>query len=264
MQKRKIAIICATSISTLVVAKPSNWYVGGSVTHNGKTETEVPDSAFGASMKMGYQLSPTWAIETSTGTYGQLDMLMTNNAQKRMRREPRYRTDLSLLGYLPISRRYKLYGGLGAMMENNDWSSVSQIGIRYNLDKHWSIDLGYKFIFTQDPEYKLQSLGLSARYRLPSTNRVQKYPTYDDMNATSTTQISHEVVSPPEKKTVPRADCKPKPYHVTFGDWLYKIANEHQITFAELKAVNNGFKDLNNINIIYPGQVIKVPNLQCK
>lgn len=46
------------AISSVAVAEPTNWYVGGSLTHNGKTDTEFSDSSFGWGIKLGYQISP--------------------------------------------------------------------------------------------------------------------------------------------------------------------------------------------------------------
>ncbi|MFH0271295.1 outer membrane beta-barrel protein [Vibrio jasicida] len=125
-----IGVIAA--ISSVAVAEPTNWYVGGTLTHNGKTDTELSDSSFGGGIKLGYQISPTWAIEASTGSYGQLDMLKVGEYRNTTQNISRYGTDLTLLGTLPLSKRYKLYGGLGMISENGEFSPIAQIGVRYD------------------------------------------------------------------------------------------------------------------------------------
>lgn len=263
MKERAVIIVLATSLSTFAAEQPSNWYAGGTITHNGKTETGEPDSSFGGSLTLGYQLSPTWAIETSTGFYGQLDIVKPGEYRDTIQNQSRYATDLSLLGNAPLSKRYKLYGGLGAMRESNDLSPIAQLGVRYDLSKRWSFNFGYKFIFNQASEYKLQSLGFGAQYHFQKTNIDVVTPVYNDLEVVSKIQTNKASKSEVAKEKAENNICKTEIYHVKSGDWLYKIASIHNVSFTELKTANAHFEAFKNINVIYPEQVIKIPNLQC-
>ncbi|WP_104024506.1 LysM peptidoglycan-binding domain-containing protein [Vibrio hyugaensis] len=249
--------------SSVAIAEPTNWYVGGSLTHNGKTDTEFSDSSFGGGIKLGYQLSPTWAIEASTGTYGQLDMLKVGEYRNTTQNISRYGTDLSLLGTLPLSKRYKLYGGLGMISENDELSPIAQIGIRYELNPLWAFNFGYKFLSSQEPDYKLQSLGFGIQYRFQNTNTQVPSPVYDEIQVASETQTDKQVISVMEY-TDRDTECKANIYRVKEGDWLYKIASQHHISFTELMSANDSFKALPNIDVIYPEETVIIPNLLCE
>ena len=249
--------------SSVAIAEPTNWYVGGSLTHNGKTDTEFSDSAFGGEIKLGYQISPIWAIEASTGSYGQLDMLKVGEYRNTTQNTSRYGTDLSLLGTLPLSKRYKLYGGLGMILENDELSPIAQIGVRYDLNSFWAFNFGYKFISSQEPDYKLQSLGFGIQYRFQSTNTQAPSPAYDDIQVVSETQTDKQAI-PIMEYTDRGTKCKVNVYRVKEGDWLYKIASRHNIPFTELMSANDGFKTLRDIDVIYPNDTVIIPNLQCR
>ncbi|MGL4828356.1 MAG: LysM peptidoglycan-binding domain-containing protein [Vibrio sp.] len=251
------------SISTVAIAKPTNWYVGGSLSHNGKTDTELPDSAFGGGIKLGYEISPAWAIEASTNSYGQLDMIKVGEYRNTTQKISRYGTDLSLLGTLPLSKGYKLYGGLGMISENDEFSPIAQIGVRYALNSLWAFNFGYKFISNQDPDYKLQSLGVGIQYQFQNTNTQTPSPVYDEIQVFSETQTDKQVI-PVTEYTDRDTKCKSNLYHVKEGDWLYKIARQHHISFAELISANDVLKTSRDIDIIYPEETLIIPNLQCQ
>ncbi|CAH1520811.1 LysM domain-containing protein [Vibrio owensii] len=264
MNTRAFFIVCATSLSAFSAEQPSNWYAGGMVTHNGKTETEAPDASFGSAVKFGYQVSPTWAIEASTGFYGKLDMVESGEKRNTKTKESRYATDLSLLGNVPLSKRYQIYGGLGALWESNDLSPIAQLGIRYSLSKQWSFNFGYKFLLNQDDEYKLQSLGFGAQYRFDKENVHVEPPIYEKVNVISNTQQTSDSISEVTTERTQNPQCDTNVYRVQSGDWLYKIAEKHNISYAELKSLNNQFEDLRSNDVIYPDQIINVPNSQCQ
>ncbi|CAE6909171.1 hypothetical protein ACOMICROBIO_NCLOACGD_02022 [Vibrio sp. B1ASS3] len=251
------------AISSVAVAEPTNWYVGGSLTHNGKTDTEFSDSSFGWGIKLGYQISPAWAIEASTGSYGQLDMLKVSEYRNTTQNISRYGTDLSLLGTLPLSKRYKLYGGLGMILENDELSPLAQMGVRYDLNSLWAFNFGYKFISNQDPDYKLQSLGFGIQYRFQNTNTQAPSRVYDQIQVVSETQTDKQMI-PVMEYTDRDTKCKANVYHVKEGDWLYKIASQHHISFTELMSANDGFKTLHDIDVIHPKDTVIIPNLQCQ
>ncbi|WP_054756076.1 LysM peptidoglycan-binding domain-containing protein [Vibrio jasicida] len=251
------------TISSVAVAEPTNWYVGGTLTHNGKTDTELSDSSFGGGIKLGYQISPTWAIEASTGSYGQLDMLKVGEYRNTTQNISRYGTDLSLLGTLPLSKRYKLYGGLGMISENDELSPIAQMGVQYDLNSLWTFNFGYKFISNQNADYKLQSLGFGIQYRFQSTNTQAPPPAYEEIQVVSETQTDKQVI-PVMEYTDRDTKCKANVYRVKEGDWLYKIASQHHISFTELMLANEGFTTLRDIDVIHPKDTVIIPNLQCQ
>lgn len=248
----------ATCITSHASANSSDWYIGGTLTHNVKTETDAPDSSLGGSLALGYYVSTHWAVEGSTGSYGRLNMMTAAEHHHSTQKETRYSSDLSLIGSLSLSKHYKFYGGFGFSKESSNIEPVAQLGIRYDLSKYWRLSLGYKFIINQDPEYKLQSLGLGIQYRLNTASVPVTKPVYDDIHVATKSHNKNASTINAE------STCKPKLYRVKNGDWLYKIARKHNSTLTKLASLNSQFETLENINEIYPGQTIWVPNFQCQ
>lgn len=257
MRTKTFIIACATSFSAISAELPSDWYVGAMMTHNGKTETEKPDASLGTALKLGYKISPTWAIEASTGFYGQLDMITPGQYVRATTKESRYATDLSLLGNVFLSKRYKFYGGLGGVFENNELSPVAQVGIRYDLTTLWSFNFGYKFLLSNEQERKLQSLVIGGQYNFPTSNSNHKPTSYKTIDVKSEKMDSYTKNKNAEKENNKKASIIK--YRVKEGDWLYKIARKNNTTLSELSRINNKFKSIEDINLIYPGWIIFIP-----
>ena len=255
MNTRAFFIVCATSLSAFSAEQPSNWYAGAMITHNGKTETKKPDASFGTALKLGYKISPTWVIEASTGFYGRLDMITPDQDVSATTKESRYATDLSLLRNVFLSKRYKFYGGLGGVFENNDLSPIAQVGIRYDLTKLWSFNFGYKFLLSNEPDRKLQSLVIGGQYNFPTSNSNHKATSYKTIDAKSETMDSYSKNAAKENNK----NASIIKYRIKEGDWLYKIARKNNTTLSELSKINKKFNGIEDINLIYPGWVIFIP-----
>lgn len=57
--------------------------------------------------------------------------------------------------------------------------------------------------------------------------------------------------------TIAWADETYDTYTVKFGDWLSTIAAEYDTSYQKLAEINN----IANVNLIYTGQILKVPKL---
>ncbi|MFQ0976842.1 outer membrane beta-barrel protein [Vibrio campbellii] len=257
MKPSLIWIGLALTYPNLSMAQESNWYVGAGVNHTGKMDSDLSDSSMGGQINVGYEFHPNWAIEASTGYYGNLDMVIPGDYRNTIEEETRYGSDISLLGALSLSQYYNLYGGLGAQVESGDISPIGQLGIQYEYSPSWSIKFGYKFLWASKSEYNLQMLGLGLQYHFarPETD-VEQEPSYDDISVIASTKVP---TSTPEK-TATKTRCTTNTYIVKKGDWLIKIAYQHNLSFSELKAINNDFREIKDLNLIYPNQEVLVPS----
>ncbi|WP_039977349.1 outer membrane beta-barrel protein [Vibrio jasicida] len=255
MRIKIFIIACATSFSAFSAELPSDWYVGAMMTHNGKTETEKPDASFGAALKLGYKISPTWAIEASTGYYGRLDMITPGQYVSATTKDARYATDLSLLGNVFLSKRYKFYGGLGGVFENNELSPIAQVGIRYDLTTLWSFNFGYEFLLSNEQESKLQSLLIGGQYNFPTSNSNHKSTPYKTIDVKSETMDSYSKNAAKENNK----KASIIKYRIKEGDWMYKIARKNNTTLSEIFRINKKLKRIEDINLIYPGWIIFIP-----
>ena len=246
-------------LPSLCLADASPFYIGADVTNAGKTNSEVSDTAFGGQILLGYDLSKTWTIEASTGYYGYIKTMKEPDLPYSEVEEQRFNsTDISLLGTIPLSRNYNFYAGAGSLLEGNTWSPISQLGLEYELDEQLTMKFGYKFIFSDDPEKDMQVLNVGMRYHFPMQHVREPEPfVYDDIKVTST---SERTIYEPKAK---QQSCKPIRYIVKQGDWLIKIAQKQQISFEALNQLNGNFTNLKNINLIYSGDIVLVPNRHC-
>ncbi|CAK2120380.1 outer membrane beta-barrel protein [Vibrio crassostreae] len=256
----KCVIAGVIMLPSLCLADASPFYIGADVTNAGKTNSEVSDTAFGGQILLGYDLSKTWSVEASTGFYGHIKTMKEPDLPYSEVEEQRFNsTDISLLGTIPLSHHYNLYAGAGSLLEGNTWSPISQLGLEYEFDEHLTMKFGYKFIFSDDPEKDLQVLSVGMRYHFPTQNESVPEPVvYDDISVSSTSEMTVY-----EPKLEPQI-CASIRYVVKQDDWLMKIAREHQISFEDFKQLNQGFNDLTDINLIYTGDVVLIPNTHCE
>lgn len=255
----KYAIAGALILPNLCLADTSPFYIGADVTNAGKTNSDVSDNAFGGQILLGYDLSETWSLEASTGYYGHIKTMIEPDYPYSEVIEERFSgTDISLLGSLPLSRQYNLYAGAGALLEGSSWSPITQFGVEYEFNEQLTMKFGYKFVFNNDPEKDLQVLSIGMRYHFPMQHAREPEPfIYDDIEVTSTSERT--IYEPKVEQQI----CKPIRYIVKQGDWLIKIAQKQQISFEALKQLNGNFTYLKNINLIYTGDVVLVPNRHC-
>ena len=259
----KYVIAGALMLPGLCLADASPFYIGADVTNAGKTNSEVSDTAFGGQILLGYDLSKTWSVEASTGFFGHIKTIKEPDFPYSEVEEQRFNsTDISLLGTIPLSRHYNLYAGAGSLLESSTWSPIGQFGVAYEFDEQLSLKFGYKFIFSDDPEKDLQVLSVGMRYHFPTQNESVPEPiVYDDIYVSSTSEVTvyePEVVAEVEPQT-----CETVRYIVKKDDWLIKIAHNHHISFEELKKHNHSFTDLTDIDLIYSGDIVLLPNEHC-
>ncbi|WP_454442861.1 outer membrane beta-barrel protein [Vibrio bathopelagicus] len=241
-------------------ADASPFYIGADVINAGKTNSEISDTAFGGQILLGYDLSKTWSLEASTGYYGHIKTMEEPDLPYSEITEEKFNgTDISLLGTLPLSRHYNLYAGAGSLLEGGAWSPISQLGVEYEFNESLTMKFGYKFIFSDEPEKDLQVLSVGMRYHFPAQNVAEPEPIiYDDISVSSTSEVT--IYEPNIESQV----CKTTRYIVKQGDWLMKIARNHQISFEKLKQLNRSFTDVKNIDLIYSGDVVLIPNTYCE
>ena len=259
----KSFIAGALVLPSLCLAGASPFYIGADVTNAGKTNSEVSDTAFGGQILLGYDLTKTWSVEASTGYYGHIKTMKEPDLPYSEVEEQRFNsTDISLLGTIPLSRHYNLYAGAGSLLEGNTWSPIGQFGVEYEFDEQLSLKFGYKFIFSDDPEKDLQVLSVGMRYHFPTQNESVPEPiVYDDISISSTSEVT--VYEPKVVDEVEPQTCEAVRYIVKKDDWLIKIAHNHHISFEELKKHNHSFTDLTDIDLIYSGDIVLLPNKHC-
>lgn len=258
MNKSYLYVTSALVLSNSCFAETSPFYIGADISNAGKTNSEVSDTAFGGQILLGYDLSETWSAEASMGSYGNLDTIKEGEYRNTVEKEKFSATDISLLGSIPLSHRYDLYGGIGMQQQGNDWAPIGQVGVHYQLNDLWKVKFGYKFILSEDSEKDLQVLSFGVRYHFPKNeSRAPENVDYDEISVASTSKM---VVYEPIDPVMP---CEPSTYLVQQDDWLIKIALRHKIDFKELKRLNHGFTRIDDINLIYPGDVVLIPNNQC-
>ena len=256
----KSFIAGALVLPSLCLANASPIYIGVDVTNAGKTNSEVSDAAFGGQILLGYDLTKTWSVEASTGYYGHIKTMKEPDLPYSEVEEQRFNSiDISLLGTIPLSRHYNLYAGMGSLWESDTWSPISQLGVEYEFNDQLTMKFGYKFIFSADSEKDLQILTLGVRYHFPAQNVTEPEPlVYDDISVSSTSEMA--VYEPKAELQT----CQPIRYIVKQDDWLIKIAHSHQISFKRLEQLNRKFADLKDINLIYAGDVVLIPNKRCE
>ncbi|CDU09871.1 exported hypothetical protein [Vibrio coralliirubri] len=256
----KSFIAGALVLPSLCLADASPFYIGADVTNAGKTNSEVSDTAFGGQILLGYDLTKTWSVEASTGYYGHIKTMKEPDFPYSEVEKQRFNsTDISLLGTIPLSRHYNLYAGVGSLWESDTWSPISQLGVEYEFNDQLTMKFGYKFIFSDNPEKDLQVLTLGMRYHFLTQNNSEPEPiVYNDLSVTSTSKVTTY-----EPKVEPQT-CHPVRYVVKQDDWLIKIAHNHQISFEKLEQLNRKFADLKDINLIYAGDVVLLPNTRCE
>ncbi|MFM2642166.1 LysM peptidoglycan-binding domain-containing protein [Vibrio chagasii] len=257
-------IVTTLLLPHVCFADASPFYIGADVTNAGKTNSEVSDTAFGGQILLGYDLSKTWSLEASTGYYGHIKTMEEPDLPYSDVHEERFNgTDISLLGTLPLSRHYNFYAGVGSLLEGSEWSPITLLGIEYEYDALLTMKFGYKFVFSDNSEKDLQILSVGMRYHFPTQAETEPEPfVYDNISVSSTSEVT--VYKPKLVAEVEPQTCDPIRYVVKPDDWLLKIARKHQLSFEELKQFNHSFTDLKDINLIYSGDVVFIPNRHCK
>ncbi|RYE77958.1 MAG: LysM peptidoglycan-binding domain-containing protein [Myxococcales bacterium] len=99
--------------------------------------------------------------------------------------------------------------------------------------------------------------------------QAPKEPEHVDQPAAAPAPAEAKKPAPrPEKKDAPKAEKKPDPkpekkaepklrtYTVKSGDTLSEIAQEFGVNYMDIARLN----DIKNPDLIYPGQVFKIPN----
>ena len=128
-------------------------------------------------------------------------------------------------------------------------SAFVDYGLKYQLQGNISAFAGYRFSFDNTEVNKNQFYtGLSIAFDHSQTREEPN---------TSPLLVKAPIADPqPEKHDLENKPNKPlimrHKYTVKKGDWLIKIAKNHNISLSKLLETNN----FENINLIYPGDTI--------
>lgn len=265
----KYSILACALFSTLSFAQDNvnitpvsnygqNAYVGLSGTFSATQEKNSIDDndsldEFGFGVQAGYFFLPYLGLEASYGLDGGL-----------FNGENYEHTDLMLLTRYPLSDYAEIYLGGGASLMLNDdvetdngsnVDAVGAIGVRYHVSQNWAIDLGYKFY--NDPgawESSVSTFNLGFKYYFGSVEAPKPV-----VEQTAFVEPEPEPVEPVVEEKVCQTKLLPSDYMVMPGDFLIKIAVNHDMSLEELIALNqSSVNQLNDINVIMPGMKLKV------
>lgn len=168
--------------------------------------------------------------------------------------------DFMVLGRLPVSDKFSVLFGGGTAVYNNETLPKGKIGLSYQVNDNFSWDAGYSFYGEPDDwEEPIQSFNFGFTYYFGQEKQVKVLPLPAPVEPKPTPKpqpIPQPVI---EKKPVCKTMLVNDTYEVKPGEWLRKIAYNHNMSWGYFKKENSEFiSGLKSINIIQPGDVIKI------
>ncbi|CDT38766.1 porin family protein [Vibrio coralliirubri] len=179
---------------------------------------------------------------------------------------------------LPVSDYASLNLGVGIAHDDNDYAALIGVGTGYQLMNNWSFNINYQRLFGFDEEIRnLESLNISVIYRFGDAVLSSQYydsPEIIEDKYDEEEQISNLIDSSGnEKLTTPLPSEKSKEpichdiyqtYIINKGESLIYISNAIGVSFNKLKKLNKKFFEKGRIpNLIYPGELVVYPSLDC-
>ncbi|MEZ9291693.1 LysM peptidoglycan-binding domain-containing protein [Vibrio lentus] len=225
-------------------------------------DTKRDSESFGYKAMLGYRADDNVLLE-----FGYADFTLTDDSVADL--SPAL-FELSLLH--PLSDYASLYLGGGGAFNDDIRSLTAKLGLLYQINRNWYADVGYQGIFDVEPyNDDLYSFNFMVGYRFSHESQKSRNvtlrptapptPVVDVIKTEPPVSVA-PIVAPPPKMFVEiegREVCDIQ-YEVQPGDYLHKIAGNHQMSLAELLALNPKFGH-RNIDLIYPGEVMTITTL---
>ncbi|WP_372384027.1 outer membrane beta-barrel protein [Vibrio sp. BS-M-Sm-2] len=195
--------------------------------------------------------------------------------------------DASLL--LPLSDYSSLYigagGGLSTFSDELNYSQIdtnvtASLGMQYALTKNWIADISYRGIFDlQKWQDDLYSFNVRVAYRFSNSeesynsehisksyleHRAVKITTLEESKNQKEPELRLANNQQNISKPVNLNPCKKvtQSYQVQTGDHLNKLAKLNQVSLTEILEVNRQLSN-RDVNLLFPGEVIKIPQFSC-
>lgn len=232
-------------------------------------ETKRNSESFGYKTMLGYRAADNVLVE-----FGFADFMLTDSNDSRV--APTF-VELSLLH--PLSNYASFYLGGGGAFNNEMRSLTAKLGFQREINQNWYADIGYQGVFDVEPyNDDLYSFNFMIGYRFSDENQRDKNVVLRpavppeitvEKSVEAPLSVTPTVVPAPEKTEVTEViegrelcDIIDVRYEVQPGDYLYKIARRHKMSFNELLAINPQFNH-RNAELIYPGEIISYYYFAC-
>ena len=168
---KKLALglgVAALALSTTAMAANTGWYAGGQLGWNKYYNTSASGSSLslkakstsgvGYGVHAGYNFMKYFGLQLGFQKYSDLTYKTTTSNATAVTGKY-YDISLMAMGYYNLSNTMDLFGGVGMAYvkekESVSGSSKTQnfyrpklaVGLGYNLDQNWNVNLSYSYIF---------------------------------------------------------------------------------------------------------------------
>lgn len=242
------------SSSVLAASDGRGFFIGTEVqlvTTDDKVNDENLTSS-GVGLNLGYYFNQYVGLEAS---YAISDDLINDDSFEHY--------DFSLLGRLPLTDSFSVIIGGGTAIYQDSALAKGQIGLSYQVTDNFYWDAGYTFYGKSNGwEDHVESFDVGFTYRFGQNVK-------SDLQEVAIVQSPVQPIEKQKPVPQPKPVVKKEPvcqtqlvtesYRVKKGEWLRKIADDHDMTWSYFQKVNVDFmRNTPNINIIQPGDVLKI------
>ncbi|MCE9785758.1 outer membrane beta-barrel protein [Shewanella algae] len=272
MKKKYLAAMLVLVVQNSIAQDSPPVSLGFGLNASTYSDETVTQESGGYQLSLGYHLSESFVIEGGYADYQATENELNFNP-----------VQLGLKAFLPVSDYASLYFG-GGLSYDSVPSPMLKVGVNYRLSDAWHVNFGYQGNFGVENlnNEDLYSVYLGVNYRfgqaVAGANQAIEPRPSTKFEVTETPEPS-KPTSSPEKVAI---DEKPEredegfespsicmislgDYRVVEGDYLINIALKHGMTLEQL--LNSNIKltqPPRNIELIYPGELVKVMVTQCK
>ncbi|MEZ8358364.1 outer membrane beta-barrel protein [Vibrio splendidus] len=254
--------IIAVFLSISVSAEELPIQMSGGMTFSAFDDNMGQTEALGYKAAVGYNISENVLFEL-----GYADYSAFSDSEIDSLRAVMVETDL----LLPVSEFASLYAGVGGAFSSDDTNFTASLGLKYQLSKNWSADLGYQGVFDlarqQDDLYAFNALlvyRFSSNEAAEGLSDINPRPNVDQLveESTQVSRPKNQLASIVPIKKAPSCQQRLVEYRVVPGDYLLRIARAFDSSLDELVEAN---PNLNNrdLNLIYPEEKILYPKVSC-
>ena len=246
----------------------SPFYIGTGIHLN---VLDDKDESIGYEAMLGFHVLEGLALEGGYSDFGVEDIKNKNMAAIFGRVKIR----------LPISDCASLNFGVGTTYDDSAYDPLISVDAEYQLTNNLSFSISYQSLFGFDEEKRdLESLTLSFVYRFGPeiSSQDHDYPSFDevkikqkeimnvDVSSSDTENVTKPLPSslPPKLKDHPICHDIYMTHVVSKGEDLMHISKVLEISFDKLKILNEKFFEKGrDVNLIYPGELVVYPYLDC-
>jgi len=189
---RKFVVFFAVVFMSFPIAALSQGYTGITV---GRSDTDLPDfdDSSAWSFQAGYRFGDYFALEGSYTDLGDWGFTAPGNVAAAV--VEGYGVDIAILGILPITEKFELFGrvgyahweaditavGLGGFLSADESGEDPTYGggIAFNVTPRWNLSLGYQLYKAEDVDIDYFYVGSKYYFGAGSTSKTSSpEPTY--------------------------------------------------------------------------------------